>query len=651
MVALWTVYGFRPELGERAKEPFASLARPGEFWPILVAFVAVGGAVWALSGTFRISGEPDSGGEVRLSPLAAALLGPSALIMGIASYWPCSGEESSFWASLRRMFEVFQGNLSEPFGAVSGCPTSLPQSLEAASLFAHVTIALSLGLAVAYIFKHSIDRIRAYTARQVVIFSGLGEETIEAARAVRNNLTRRQRLVFLDAGPEINRTRALAREIGALVLSLDATDDEAVESFIRARGKRGVQGIYLLSPESAQNVRVLGTFLSANTVGATCELPGRVVVRVDNPWHAEDWRRKQMTAHPGWLFDAISARAVAARHVISMLKRHDPVVSHVVLTGENAFDLAVLSELSFEHRVDEFLGCVSDEAAAEWNADPSHTSSYHPYQKRVPRAVLVGPNAGVAAEHFRDQLARFGISNPEDILDLHNDEDAEQAMERLLADGHSPALVVNERSERDATFLAVRHPRWTIIGWDPKMHGVTEEPLLGGLYLVGSTLKPVPGFGLDIWDRLGSVQHQAYLLKFLGGVFVQRDTKRGDWEELSAFARESNVRAFAVFTRAIGSLPRPRTFATDLRPDGVQRPAPLVDVSDVGELAQREHESWVKHHEENGFRYGKVRKGMRHPDIVQWDALCDEEKKKDFANVEATNELLRSLGFVLTDAK
>lgn len=131
----------------------------------------------------------------------------------VCIYWPCSGKESPVWAGLRHVLEIFEGDVYEPYGHVEGCPAEIPQSLQAASLFALVTVGLTVALAFSYIFQRSIQRLRASIAPRVIVFSGLDDETIEAARTIRRNLTSRQRMFLLDAGPEINRAQALAREV------------------------------------------------------------------------------------------------------------------------------------------------------------------------------------------------------------------------------------------------------------------------------------------------------------------------------------------------------------------------------------------------------------------------------------------------------
>jgi len=597
-----------------------------------------------------------------LRPWAAAVLGVSSLLMMFSAYWPCAGQEAPIWSALRHAAEAFEGYVAEPFGTVAGCPAEFPQTLMAGVLFGKTTLVLVAALALAHIFRDTIDTFKVRWARQVVVFSGVSDETLGMLRAVASEVTDQQTLLVLDGGPELARAREAVRDIRrefardrrrakAIVLPLDVVDSDAVGTFARSRTRRGIQGLYLMSPDSASNLAALKSFLpdaTRESTPATTEVPARVVIRVDNPWHAEDWRRQQMIGKPGWLFDALSVREMAARHVASKMKERE--VDCVVISSAASFSLAVLAELSFEHRLDDFLSRRSAEAKAA-SARPE---TFMDYIGRTPKVLLVGDDAKHIAEHFRDQLARFGIDRSDEVVDTSEAESAEEAMTRLIGEGRKPALIIDtDIHDYDATFMAVRHPHWTIFDWDWSVRGVTDEPLLGHLWMVGPTLDPLPDFGLDVWDRLGAVQHWTYVLNYLNGHPMDGDPngKRGQWASLSAFARESNIRSFASFTRTLGELPDgARRLGTDLGKAGTQIDAPVESAEDFLLLAEREHESWMKHHEQYGYKYGPERKGKRHPDMRPWSELSDDERAKDDKNVRATNDLLRALGFILVRA-
>jgi len=654
MVGLWVAFGFAPALVEHAPAALRAFGEPYAFWPILAGTVAGAGAAWALAPGIRGGGEGGGEGGGHLSPLAVAILGPAALAMIFSAYWPCEAEGSQFWGSLRHALEAFEGYVAEPFGEVPQCPAEFPQTLMVGVLFGKATLVLVLGIGLAYVLRRSLDSVRTRFARQVVVLSGVTEEGVDVARWVASpaNLPRRRHLVLLDDGSELDRARELARELGktakVIVLGVDVSDRASVDAFMRARGRRGIQGLYLMSPDSSANLKALDAFLGAHERSTAAahrtEVPGRVVIRVENPWHADDWRRQRMIDNPGWLFDALSEREIAARHVVGNLKARG--IDRVVISDSDPFSLAVLSELSFEHRIDAYFARVRANAAAD----------SAPQKLATPQAVLVGGQGKFVADHFRQQMRRFGVVHADGIVDVRPDEDREHAMSRLLRTGYRPALIVNDvgraGAEHDSTFLAVRHPDWVIFDWDPQSHGLAHEPLLGKLSVVGPTMAPVPDFGLDIWDRLGAIQHQTYLINFQGGVPASYDPgrKRGLWEGLSAFARESNVRSFATFARSLAGLARRRSLGTDIGTPGGQVPAPIEDPAEIRELAIREHESWVAHHAEYGFRYGPERKGKRHPDMVEWDRLGPGDQDKDVQSVLATNELLKALGFVLVEA-
>ena len=90
--------------------------------------------------------------------------------------------------------------------------------------------------------------------------------------------------------------------------------------------------------------------------------------------------------------------------------------------------------------------------------------------------------------------------------------------------------------------------------------------------------------------------------------------------------------------------------------------APYKEVEEFHEdeimmLAMFEHERWMKDKAEKGYIYGKVRNDdknavdangnkipLTHPDMVEWSALSDEEKKKDEDTVLNIIPLLKSAG-------
>jgi hypothetical protein len=759
MVAIWTGLGFAPWLVGRVPWPVSEYGRVDAFWPIVAGFIAGGGAAWALAPSRRIArGASPGDGLVGLSPIAAAILGPAALLMIFASYWPCTGEENEFWSAMRHAMDAFEGYVAEPFGVVAGCPASFPQTLTAGVLFGRTTIALVILLAVAYVFRRSIDIVRAQMARQVVIFAGLSDETVPLARQLARSLTERQTLLLLEDGAESARAEELAREFArdhckAIAMTIDITDDEAIERLMRRRRAKGIHGVYLLLPDAAENLNAMETFLRLHEAAVTrrrgapvdpsapelleraklnrdallrspdaidrriaqrlprdphathwvsplwwrrfvsklrplpSEVPGRAVVRIDNPWQAEDWRRRQMLARTGWLFDAVSTHSTAARHVVHRMKfpmgLEEPV-RRVVIQGTSSFELAIMAELAFERAVDGVL----DEAAAAGERDANlviaderspvgevaaaraNLASIAYWRKHIPptpEVVLSGSLANEIDEHVAELLTRYGVqSQARGLVHIEQRSLAEEM------EGGETALVVSESATMDPTLLAVPHPRWPVIAWSDQARGINQRPLIGGLTLVGPTLEPVApaiesaqdsdvpriddaaaAYGLDVWERLGRIEHKCYLLRNWGGLARKDAVKpaRGDWDvDLTATLREGNIRPFATLVRTITELGY--SWASDLGDDGSQARIDLQARDDDWKRAGiNEHASWVVHRLEDGWAFAgpDIRDDRRrlHPNIVDWDHLTTKLQGHDFEGVGSALRLFAALGFVL----
>jgi len=607
LVAVWTVLGFAPHRAEALPGALADLGKPDAWWPIAALFAAAAVGILCL-------GRHD-GLRIPTSTIVLGVFGVSAVILGIAGYWPCSGEESPGWTPLRRTFDLFGGTLDLPFGKVHGCPAELPLGLQVARLLALATIVILAGGVIAVIFRSTVSRVRARLAREIVVVTGLSPETVGMVRHIRDSATDRRRVVVIETGDDV---AALARSLGVLVVPVDTSDPTAVRRFLSGRSARAVAGLHFLSDDSAANLRTMSLFLATLPESPRpSEVPARIVVRIDNPWIAENWRRTHLAAHPGWLVEATSTYEVAARHVVARLRA--TATTTIVVTGSSPFELAVLQELSFDRRVATALGVEIAPLTV----------------------VLGGTRSDEVALHLRRQLQRLEID--EITVDLSA---PGRSLTELMDSGDQRALLLSPDAGADATFLATVHPEWAIFAWDPSVRGITTTPLIGELTLVGPTLEPVSGQGTDIWEWFGRIAHAQYLDTWNGGGPTPGDPNRGSWDgDLSAFARESNIRSFAALLRN-ASLVRAR-WANQWDVDR-STIAELTN-ADLDILARAEHLSWVRHHEENGWKFGAVRddRRLRHPDLVEWNALTDDARAKDVDSVRATLALLDILGFRL----
>jgi hypothetical protein len=71
------------------------------------------------------------------------------------------------------------------------------------------------------------------------------------------------------------------------------------------------------------------------------------------------------------------------------------------------------------------------------------------------------------------------------------------------------------------------------------------------------------------------------------------------------------------------------------------------DDHEIEILAHLEHLRWMKEKKDTGWAFGKTRNDAKkiHPDLVEWDELSDEEKRKDRDFVRAIPQRLADVGF------
>jgi hypothetical protein len=114
------------------------------------------------------------------------------------------------------------------------------------------------------------------------------------------------------------------------------------------------------------------------------------------------------------------------------------------------------------------------------------------------------------------------------------------------------------------------------------------------------------------------------------------------WEELSEESRESNrgqARHIPEKLKAIGC---------GLWPGKLGEIALIIFNDDeIDVLARLEHERWMKEKIAAGWTYGEIRNDAKkiHPDLVEWDDLSDEEKRKDLDAVQEIPKRLANVGF------
>ncbi len=593
--------------------PWAEFWNPTSWAVITVATVLAALLGWlvSLQGTRRY-------GTRRL--VAIGILGTSAVVLAFVSYVECAAEAVPFWSPLTWAMELFLGVVPEVFGVVPGCAAEPPLALLAARMLVIATVGIGFAAAVAVVFRSQLDVLRMRRTGSRVVVDGPLDVTLPAAERVRTRLDERT-MVVVRADPN-DPPPPQPRHPGIVVLRWSDSPDVALRTFaLRSRPLRGdriaLHGLFLLGP-------VAGTNLSRfeRLAAQLAELPDdsprhiRAVVRIDDVWVAEYWRRRQVD-RPGWALDAVGVYEATAEALVERWMRDG--CDRVAVHGGSDLVLAIAAEVAERAR----------ERAAR------RTPAGGP----PPRIVIVGADASSLLR--RHTLHQRAFGNAAADVEALDDADAEHAFVTALAGATAPAVMIAPAEDAPVlspSEIAAAHPGWPVYAQVEEGGPIPEEPVMEQLYpfaaAIGDLGRP------DRWERVARVAHENYLDDH--GVDPAHPARR-PWDQLAAFYRDSNIRlvretlssAVAV-GRTWGSVP-PGADPEDTHPTDAQ----------LDEMARREHESWRARHLEAGWRHASRRDDARrlHPLLVPWDEVDAAGKAKTRRSVLDALGLLRAMGY------
>jgi hypothetical protein len=283
------------------------------------------------------------------SLLLTSGLAVTTLILGFAAYWNCHGleQQSPFWTPLTLALNLFVGNVE----LCDNGAYSHPLALQMARLFGLLLLAIAaLGIA-ATVFRAQADRLQVRFARALVVLVGLTDESIglpggaSAERDSRTTLT----VLVEDAG---NPLIKMARDLGAKVAFCDIDDPPTLRTLLTAQARFSVRALYAVSADVSVNLRWAAQFraIADSTKPSTSDMPPRMILRIDDPWQAEYWRRtnayrtgeRGKSASVRWMSDALSVYEVTATLILDRILTG--AYDRLVLVGSSPLALAVCAD-------------------------------------------------------------------------------------------------------------------------------------------------------------------------------------------------------------------------------------------------------------------------------------------------------------------
>jgi hypothetical protein len=590
--------------------PLAAYGDPQASWPIAVQLAA-----GVLSfGTWRWVNRRNS------RPFAVVLLTlgiVTVLVLASASYARCPDPGlSSGWSVVSRVVGLITNNYAVDMFAAPSCETDgVPLALQFGRLAQLIVLLVAATSAVTALLRTQVDRIAVRWSPRLSMVLG-ADVTSSALLPALATDSDRFTLVVVTPDP-LAPWVGQARAAGWRVVIIDPRQQASLTRLLVRPGRRhALRRLAVLAPDSTEAQRMMNAVQAAveGRRSVTGNHPVRALLRMDEAWQAEDWRRRYLSRIPEWIVDTISENEVTARLLVDHLAERG--VDHVVLAGRSDLTFAVMAELAQRGREREL----------------THE------ERPAPSITIVDPAAqDVLDEHVLAQR-RFGNARMEGVAAEATTE-LDAVVEQSVARHGAVAVIfsgdVSVADQRQASRLGARYPGLLVYSRHTEVTGLGVEPLLAQVRAFGSTLDAGQGRPVDSWERIARLVHEDYVRTYPD----PEDPARRPWNELEPFYRESNVRQ--VLTVLGSAVAVGRSWGAS---SGAG--TPLSD-RQLDEMARREHESWRAHLQHNGWTRAAVRDRDKrhHPDLLPWDELSDESRAKTRRGVTESLALLETLGY------
>lgn len=586
--------------------PLAAYGDPEASWPIAVQ-VVLGSLAF---GTWRWVNRR----KTRPFTVVLLALGIAVVVaLATSSYARCPDVgQSAGWSVATRVIGLITNNYEFAMFEAPGCELAgPPPALQFARLTQLVVLLVAATSAVLALLRTQMDRIAVRFAPRVALVVGVDEAASALLPALATGAGRLTRAVLTPdpLAPWVGRARAA----GWRVVIGDPENDGLLRALLLRGRWRAVRSLAVLAPDSTAAQRLVAAVEQA-VEGSRGRDPVRALLRMDDAWQAEDWRRRYLGRTETWIVDTISENEVTARLLAEDVLQRG--ADQLLVSGHSDLTFALAAEVAQHARERAVVG-----------EGPV-----------VPPVVLVDPHAqDVLDEHALAQ-ARFGNAVPVDIAVEPGRRLADVVAEAVV-EHRQPALLftggVDVADQRLAARLGATYPDLLVYSRRTEVAGLGTVPLMAEVRAFGTTLDAGGGRPIDSWERIARRIHERFIREYPDPTRASRRP----WDELPPIYRESNVRQ--VLTVMGSAVAIGRSWGAS----GAEATPPTDEQLD--QMAQAEQRSWQAHFERHGWRYGEIRsdEAKTHPDLLPWAKLSEESREKTRDGVRTALDLLATLGY------
>jgi hypothetical protein len=573
-------------------------------------------------------------------------------VLATAALTPCHGGES-YSAVAGWVLNLYVGNPPPyPTGACTGVPPLALQLGGIVCLGATLVGALTVA---AVLWRQPVDRLRARTVRDAVIFTGLDAMSLPfLEQLVRTGRAASIVVIEPDASHPL---LGQARDTGARVMIGQPAQPRVLLPVIAGGRGCALRRLYALQEDVGENEAVLA---AAKSVLARYrpnpERQPHLVARIDDPRHADYWRGAHIGAAAMWLEDALSAHESTASALADQVLRTG--VEQLLLCGDSTLALAILRELARRAWEQRELGeaAAIGHAARRGAPGPGGADGVLPHSLPLQRVVLVDRRAD---DLRREYLATSPGPIAQALPAVSTAAGSWQDTLLEMLDAMTPAVaaltavVVADGPSEDGMHKAGRaarlHPGIPVFVLTSDGAGTTGaifdqlRPYQQSLLVGGQ----VPE---DAWTRVARHWHECFRLRYPPVPGDPRARTRRPWAELDAFIRQDNILQLRSIMSAVAA--RGRRWV----PDRAVAPGSFIELTDADleVIAGTEHTRWYQRRVSAGWKTtadtrtgpGRLDPALVNSKVVPWTSLAADDRAAAVESLRSQLAQLADVGFI-----
>jgi hypothetical protein len=544
-----------------------------------------------------------------------------------------------------------------PVASVHACPGHPPLALQLASVVCLGATLVGALTAAAVLWRQPLERLRARLVKDATVLAGLDAMTISLLQQLAR--TRRPSSIVViepDAGhPLLDE----ARLTGARVMIADPTLPRVLLPVLAGGRGCALSYLYALRQDVLENEAILAAASDIlRRYRPDAERQPHLVVRIDDPRHADHWRGRHSATSAHWFEDALSPQESTARALVRHVGRTG--ARQLLLCGDSTVALAVLLELArcaWERRG------LAEAAALGRRQHPEMVLADEPGEQSralrpVEHIVLLDNRARDLRREYLSTAPRSmtGVPPAIEVRALPWKDHLLATLDAMTPFQESQTAVVvadpwAEDTLHEAGRVARLHPRIPVFVLSSDGAG-SSEPTFDLLRPFQRALLIDGALPEDAWTRMARHWHECYRLRHPTAPGDPRSAARRPWADLDEFIRQDNILQLrSVMTAVVG---RGRRWV----PARAVAPGSFIELSglDLEAIAQAEHTRWYERRRGAGWRPADRKAGRErssgtwnphvNSNVIPWADLPEDDQAGRVESVRSQLTQLEEAGFM-----